>query len=516
MQGTVAARAEQLGASDTHVSLSHDAGIASAVVVLEGERCGGRTTSPRCGPPRGRCTAALPDGALMQRAAAGPRGGVRRLLGRRLRRARRCCWSAAATTAATRCTPALGWPVAAPGSRRCCSVRAGARGRSRRAAPGRWRGRRRRPATTRTWSSTASSASADRGGLRDRAAERQSPASPEGAWWSRSTCPAASTLDTGEVTGAAVRADVTVTFGALKAGLVVDPGAGHAGVVELVDIGLDLPRGAPSRCCRPTTSPRLVPRPTRESDKYRRGVRRGRGGLRPVHRCRGALHRRRACAAARAWCATSAPTSRPLWCGPAGRRSSSARAGCRPGPSGRAAAATPHERLERAVDDGVPLVVDADALRLALRDQPRTTPCPRCSPRTPASSPGCSASTAPTSRRAGCTTPGAAATSSDAVVLLKGSTTVVARPDGRVRVNPTGTPALGDRRVGRRAGRAVRCAARRRARPVRRRLGRRLAARARGPAGRRRRRAGVGVRRRRRTSPAGQLAGPSRQTGRWR
>ncbi len=27
-------------------------------------------------------------------------------------------------------------------------------------------------------------------------------------------------------------------------------------------------------------------------------------------------------------------------------------------------------------------------------------------------------------------------------VLLKGSTTVVARPDGRVRVNPTGTPAL--------------------------------------------------------------------------
>jgi holo-[acyl-carrier protein] synthase len=35
MHGTVAARAEQLGARHTHLSLSHDAGIASAVVVLE-------------------------------------------------------------------------------------------------------------------------------------------------------------------------------------------------------------------------------------------------------------------------------------------------------------------------------------------------------------------------------------------------------------------------------------------------------------------------------------------------
>jgi holo-[acyl-carrier protein] synthase len=35
MTGTVAARARELGASSTHVSLSHDAGIASAVVVVE-------------------------------------------------------------------------------------------------------------------------------------------------------------------------------------------------------------------------------------------------------------------------------------------------------------------------------------------------------------------------------------------------------------------------------------------------------------------------------------------------
>lgn len=37
MHGGVATRAEQLGARRTHLSLSHDAGIASAVVVLEGE-----------------------------------------------------------------------------------------------------------------------------------------------------------------------------------------------------------------------------------------------------------------------------------------------------------------------------------------------------------------------------------------------------------------------------------------------------------------------------------------------
>jgi holo-[acyl-carrier protein] synthase len=35
LRGTVAARATELGATSVHLSLSHDAGIASAVVVLE-------------------------------------------------------------------------------------------------------------------------------------------------------------------------------------------------------------------------------------------------------------------------------------------------------------------------------------------------------------------------------------------------------------------------------------------------------------------------------------------------
>jgi ADP-dependent NAD(P)H-hydrate dehydratase / NAD(P)H-hydrate epimerase len=80
--------------------------------------------------------------------------------------------------------------------------------------------------------------------------------------------------DTGMVEGPAVRADVTVTFGAIKPGLLIDPGAGHAGTVELVDIGLrPYLEGEPAALApqRDDISERL-PRPGPESDKYRRGV----------------------------------------------------------------------------------------------------------------------------------------------------------------------------------------------------------------------------------------------------
>jgi ADP-dependent NAD(P)H-hydrate dehydratase / NAD(P)H-hydrate epimerase len=80
--------------------------------------------------------------------------------------------------------------------------------------------------------------------------------------------------DTGVVAGPAVRADVTVTFGTVKPGLLIDPGAGHAGVVEFVDIGLgpylDGPPAASAPQARDIAA--LLPRPTAESDKYRRGV----------------------------------------------------------------------------------------------------------------------------------------------------------------------------------------------------------------------------------------------------
>ena len=80
--------------------------------------------------------------------------------------------------------------------------------------------------------------------------------------------------DTGEVEGPAVRADVTVTFGAFKPGLLIDPGSGHAGVVELVDIGLGPYLDPTPDASAPQADDiaDLLPRPGAESDKYRRGV----------------------------------------------------------------------------------------------------------------------------------------------------------------------------------------------------------------------------------------------------
>ncbi|MGZ4147807.1 MAG: NAD(P)H-hydrate epimerase, partial [Actinomycetota bacterium] len=43
--------------------------------------------------------------------------------------------------------------------------------------------------------------------------------------------------ESGAIEGSAVRADVTVTFGAAKPGVVLLPGAASAGIVEVVDIG---------------------------------------------------------------------------------------------------------------------------------------------------------------------------------------------------------------------------------------------------------------------------------------
>jgi hydroxyethylthiazole kinase-like uncharacterized protein yjeF len=76
---------------------------------------------------------------------------------------------------------------------------------------------------------------------------------------------------TGAVEGDAVCADVTVTFGAAKIGLFVAPGAAHAGIVYVVDIGLALPPPGVTLLDLDDAAA-LLPTPTGETDKYRRGV----------------------------------------------------------------------------------------------------------------------------------------------------------------------------------------------------------------------------------------------------
>ncbi|MEU3002185.1 NAD(P)H-hydrate dehydratase [Streptomyces sp. NPDC007027] len=80
--------------------------------------------------------------------------------------------------------------------------------------------------------------------------------------------------DTGEVHGEAVRADATVTFGTYKPGLLVDPAAEHAGALRLVDIGLgpELPEPPDLEALQYADVAALLPVPGAESDKYRRGV----------------------------------------------------------------------------------------------------------------------------------------------------------------------------------------------------------------------------------------------------
>ncbi|MEU4094707.1 NAD(P)H-hydrate dehydratase [Streptomyces sp. NPDC026673] len=81
--------------------------------------------------------------------------------------------------------------------------------------------------------------------------------------------------DTGEVRGAAVRADMTVTFGTYKPGLLIDPAAGYAGALRLIDIGLGpgLDRVPPDlEALQHADVAALLPGPDAESDKYRRGV----------------------------------------------------------------------------------------------------------------------------------------------------------------------------------------------------------------------------------------------------
>ncbi|MDA8322242.1 MAG: NAD(P)H-hydrate dehydratase [Actinomycetota bacterium] len=116
------------------------------------------------------------------------------------------------------------------------------------------------------------------GGLREPAAELAgltARARAAGAVVVAVDLPSGVDADTGEVAGAAVAADLTVTFGTIKPGLLIDPGAGRSGAVELVDIGLRphlAGRAVAARALQAEDVTGLLPAPGAESNKYRRGV----------------------------------------------------------------------------------------------------------------------------------------------------------------------------------------------------------------------------------------------------
>ncbi|WP_089256122.1 bifunctional ADP-dependent NAD(P)H-hydrate dehydratase/NAD(P)H-hydrate epimerase [Asanoa hainanensis] len=80
--------------------------------------------------------------------------------------------------------------------------------------------------------------------------------------------------DTGEIVGSHVTADVTVTFGTFKPCLFAPPAAHAAGRTVLVDVGLgnDLPERAPLRRLTRTGVAARWPVPARPDHKYTRGV----------------------------------------------------------------------------------------------------------------------------------------------------------------------------------------------------------------------------------------------------
>ncbi|MEU3946041.1 NAD(P)H-hydrate dehydratase [Streptomyces sp. NPDC029526] len=248
--------------------------------------------------------------------------------------------------------------------------------------------------------------------------------------------------DTGEVHGAVVRADLTVTFGTHKPGLLIDPAREYAGSVRLVDIGLTLPAEPELQALQHADVARLLPEPGAESDKYRRGV---------VGVAAGSARYPGAAVLAVAG-ALRGGAGAVRYVGPAGDAviarfpetlvsdRGPAHAGrvqaWVTGPGAGEDAATVAEVL--AAD--VPVLIDADGLRLADPDAVRARRAPTLM--TPHA--GEAAALLGVDRRE---VEGARLRSArelagryGATVLLKGSTTLVADPDGGpVRVNPTGT-----------------------------------------------------------------------------
>ncbi|HEX7355150.1 MAG TPA: NAD(P)H-hydrate dehydratase [Mycobacteriales bacterium] len=236
--------------------------------------------------------------------------------------------------------------------------------------------------------------------------------------------------DTGAVDGPAVRADVTVTFDRLKAGHVVGAGAERSGSVVVVPVGLDFPAALPVAVPDADDFLPLVETPGAHADKYTRGVV---GVVAGSERYPGAA----------VLCTGGAVRAGAGYVRYEGHAADAVRAAwptvvvgegrvdayvCGSGAPG-------EEEVRRVVSSDVAAVLDAGALSLgagALRGRkaptlitPHAGEFERLTGVDPAGDPLGAA------RRA--------AADLGVHVLLKGQHTVVAAPDGRALVNPTGS-----------------------------------------------------------------------------
>lgn len=242
--------------------------------------------------------------------------------------------------------------------------------------------------------------------------------------------------DTGEMSGAHVSADVTAVCGVLKAAHVIDPGASASGVCEVVDLDLDFSEVFTKIEIWQGSDVRdALPRAEGTVDKYRRGVLGvvagsteypGAGAL----VCAGAL-------------ATGVGMIRYLG------GASEAVIGEHPEvvrTNGRVQAwvigpglvdAVMTDEIALAIGSDQPLIVDAGALSLLPSGRADTLITPHA---------GELAALLGVDRleveRSSLHFAKLAAFTFDVMVLLKGATTVIVSPTGRIAVNPTGTPEL--------------------------------------------------------------------------
>jgi ADP-dependent NAD(P)H-hydrate dehydratase / NAD(P)H-hydrate epimerase len=241
-------------------------------------------------------------------------------------------------------------------------------------------------------------------------------------------------VDTGHLDGAHVTADLTVTFGTHKVCHLVEPAASACGAIHLVDIGLDLPEASVT-ALQPDDVAALLPVPANDAQKYTRGVVGVRAGSARYPGAGVLSTSGAACGLAGmvryvGGAADEVRARHPEVVVGEGRVQAWV--------VGSGGDSDAEEALSAALRDDVPLVVDADAL------QHLTAPLGAAALLTPhagelATMLGVGRAEVEAdqlgfARRA--------AREYAATVLLKGHHTLIAAPNGRVRVTTTGTPWL--------------------------------------------------------------------------